>query len=186
MRRTRGGSRAGRTLIGCHTCGLVSVVPDAAHAHCPRCGSALHPRRRDSIARTWALSLAALILYLPANVYPVLTVIRLGAGQPSTILGGVRELISDGMWPLALLVFFASIAVPVLKLISLGVLLISTQRRSRWRLHDRTIALPRGRRHRALVDDRRVHDLDPGGAGAFRRAGDGQSRGRARSPSPPW
>ncbi len=130
---------AGAHLIGCHTCGLVSIVADAAHAHCPRCGSALHLRRRESIAGAWALSLAGLVLYLPANIYPVLTVIQLGAGEPSTILGGVRELISDGLWPLALLVFFASIAVPVLKLISLGMLLISTQRRSRWRLHDRTI-----------------------------------------------
>ena len=130
---------AGAHVIGCHTCGLVSIVADAAHAHCPRCGSALHLRRRDSIASAWALSLAALVLYLPANIYPVLTVVQLGAGEPSTILGGVRELVSNGLWPLALLVFFASIAVPVLKLISLGVLLISTQRHSRWRLHDRTI-----------------------------------------------
>ena len=125
--------------IGCHTCGLVSVVPDDGTAHCPRCGSALHARRRDSIAGTWAFSIAALLLYVPANVYPVLTYIRLGSGQPSTILGGVRELLRSGMWPLALLVFFASIAVPVVKLISLGILLITTQRRSRWRLHDRTV-----------------------------------------------
>ena len=125
--------------IGCHTCGLVSIVPDSARARCPRCGSALHARRRDSIAGTWALSIAALVLYVPANVYPVLTYIQLGAGQPSTILGGVGELLSSGMWPLALLVFFASIAVPVLKLICLGILLVTTQRRSRWRLHDRTV-----------------------------------------------
>jgi paraquat-inducible protein A len=132
------GSRSGTRVIGCRTCALVSIVPDEARAQCPRCGSSLHPRRRDSIAATWALSLAALLLYVPANVYPVLTVTRLGAGRPNTILGGVRDLISSGLWPLALLVFFASVAVPVLKLISLGVLLISTQRRSRWRLHDRT------------------------------------------------
>jgi paraquat-inducible protein A len=131
-------SRSATRVIGCHTCDLVSVVPDDAHAQCPRCGSSLHPRRRDSIAATWALSVAALLLYLPANVYPVLTVTWFGSGQPNTILGGVRELIRAGLWPLALLVFFASIAVPVLKLISLGVLLISTQRRSHWRLHDRT------------------------------------------------
>jgi paraquat-inducible protein A len=131
------GSRA--RVIGCHTCDLVSVVPDDAHRHCPRCGSALHRRRRDSIAATWAFSLAALVLYLPANVYPVLTVTWFGSGQPNTILGGVRDLIRSGLWPLALLVFFASIAVPVLKLISLGILLISTQRHSRWRLHDRTM-----------------------------------------------
>jgi paraquat-inducible protein A len=126
-------------VIGCLTCDLVSVVPDDAHRQCPRCGSALHLRRRESIAATWAFSLAALLLYLPANVYPVLTVTWFGSGQPNTILGGVRELIRSGLWPLALLVFFASIAVPVLKLISLGILLITTQRHSRWRLHDRTI-----------------------------------------------
>jgi paraquat-inducible protein A len=134
-----GDDAPGANTIGCHTCGLVSVVSDAGHTRCPRCGAALHPRIRDSIARTWALALTALVLYVPANVYPVLTVIRFGAGQPSTILGGVRELIRGGMWPLALLVFFASIAVPVLKLISLGILLITTQCRSRWRLHDRTV-----------------------------------------------
>jgi len=134
-----GGNGAAVRAIGCHTCGLVSVVPDATAARCPRCGTSLHARRRDSIARTWALSVAALLLYVPANVYPVLTLIRLGAGRPSTILGGVRDLFSSGMWPLALLVFFASIAVPVVKLISLGILLITTQRRSRWRLRDRTV-----------------------------------------------
>jgi paraquat-inducible protein A len=133
----RGGQIATAT-IGCHTCGLVSVVAGTAQARCPRCGTRLHARRRDSIAGAWAFAVAALLLYIPANVYPVLTVIRLGAGHPSTILGGVRELLELNMWPLALLVFSASIAVPVLKLISLGVLLISTQRRSRWRLRDRT------------------------------------------------
>jgi paraquat-inducible protein A len=82
---------------------------------------------------------AALVLYIPANVYPVLTVVRLGAGQPSTILGGVRELIEADMWPLAALVFFASVAVPVLKLIGLGVLLISTHCGTAWALRDRTV-----------------------------------------------
>ncbi len=132
-------SQTGARAIGCRTCGLVSVVPGGTNAHCPRCGSALHARRRDSIAGTWALSVAALLLYVPANVYPVLTYIRLGTGRPSTILGGVQELLRGGMWPLALLVFFASIAVPVVKLVCLGILLITTQRRSRWRLHDRTV-----------------------------------------------
>jgi paraquat-inducible protein A len=136
---THGGNGSGARAIGCPTCFLVSVVPGAAQERCPRCGTWLHARRRESIARTWALSVTALVLYVPANIYPVLTLIQLGFGQPSTILGGVRELIRSGMWPLALLVFFASIAVPVVKLISLGILLITTQRRSRWRLHDRTV-----------------------------------------------
>jgi paraquat-inducible protein A len=79
------------------------------------------------------------MLYIPANIYPVLTVIQLGSGQPSTILGGVVELFEYGMWPLALLVFFASVAVPVLKLIGLGVLLISTRIGSPYGLRDRTV-----------------------------------------------
>ncbi|MBN8872231.1 MAG: paraquat-inducible protein A [Rhodospirillales bacterium] len=127
---------AGLTRLGCDTCGLVSRAREGAV--CPRCGFTLHARKRDSVAWTWALSLAALILYIPANIYPVLTVIRLGAGQPSTILGGAQELLDLGQWPLALLVFVASVAVPVLKLGGLALLLISTQRRWQGRLRDRT------------------------------------------------
>ena len=69
----------------------------------------------------------------------MLTVVQLGAGQPSTILGGVRELLSGGQWPLAALVFFASIVVPMLKLVGLVILLTSIQRRRQGRLRDRTL-----------------------------------------------
>jgi len=127
---------AQRWRIGCDTCGLVSRT--APGVRCPRCDYRLHDRKPNSIARSWAYLLGAVILYLPANLYPVLTVVRLGAGQPSTILGGVRELLQIGMWPLAALVFFASVAVPVLKLIGLATLLIATQMRSTHQLHDRT------------------------------------------------
>jgi paraquat-inducible protein A len=124
-------------LVGCETCGLVSPWR-RDDRHCPRCDSALHPRKPDSVARTWALVIAAAILYIPANYYPVLTVVQLGAGQPSTILGGVEELIAARQYPLAALVFFASIAVPVLKLVGLSVMLIATQiGRVGW-LRDRT------------------------------------------------
>jgi paraquat-inducible protein A len=123
--------------IGCEACGLVSV-PTQGHARCPRCSSRLHARKPDSIARTWALVIATAILYIPANLYPVLTVMQLGAGAPSTILGGVRELIASRMSPLAALVFFASIAVPMLKLVGLSIMLIATQTgRAEW-LRDRT------------------------------------------------
>jgi paraquat-inducible protein A len=128
--------------VGCETCGLVSAPgPGAEHdhaSHCPRCDSVLHARKPDSIARTWALVIAAAVLYVPANYYPVLTVMQLGAGAPSTIIGGVEELISSGMYPLAALVFFASIAVPMLKLVGLSVMLIATQARRSGRLRDRT------------------------------------------------
>lgn len=125
------------TPLGCESCGLVSFGRPSG-GKCPRCGSALHARKPDSLSRTWALVIAAAILYVPANVYPVLTVVQLGAGSPSTILGGVRELIASRMYPLAALVFFASIAVPMLKLVGLSVMLIATQTgRAGW-LRDRT------------------------------------------------
>jgi paraquat-inducible protein A len=126
-----------RWRIGCDTCGLVSRA--APGMRCSRCGFRLRVRKPGSIARTWAFAIAAVVLYIPANIYPVLTVVQLGAGQPSTILGGVRELLDLGMWPLAALVFFASVAVPVLKLIGLGILLISTHTGTGWGLHDRTV-----------------------------------------------
>jgi len=126
-----------RWRIGCDTCGLVSRA--APGVRCSRCGFRLRVRKPNSIARTWAFSIAAIVLYIPANIYPVLTVVQLGAGQPSTILGGVRELLDLGMWPLAALVFFASVAVPVLKLIGLGILLLSTHSGTGWALHDRTV-----------------------------------------------
>ncbi len=135
----RGGRRPARPtrgpLIGCDTCDQVS------HGHhgdpCPRCDTPLRDRKPDAIARTWALLIASALLYIPANVLPVMTVIRLGKGTPSTIVGGVVELIEYRMWPLAALVFVASILVPMLKLVGLGTLLIMTQRRSAARLHDR-------------------------------------------------
>jgi len=122
---------------GCEICGLVSV-PRPDDPRCPRCGAPLHARKPDSVSRTWALVIAAAVLYVPANYYPVLTVMQLGAGSPSTILGGVRELVSSGMYPLAALVFFASIAVPLLKLVGLSIMLVATQTGRLGWLRDRT------------------------------------------------
>jgi paraquat-inducible protein A len=126
--------------IACHACRrLCSLPPDAVRARCPRCGARLHRRKPNSLSRCWALVIAALILYVPANVYPVMTFVSFGRGAPSTILGGVSELLQAGMWPLAAVVFLASITVPVLKLIGLSVLLVSVQRRSRWQIRQRTM-----------------------------------------------
>ncbi len=133
-----GASTTRGDAIGCDTCGLVSRVTDN-RTHCPRCGFRLRHRKPDSVRRTWALGIAAALLYVPANVYPVLTVVQLGAGQPSTILGGVRELLDVGQWPLAALVFFASICVPMLKLVGLTFFLASLHWRRRDRLRDRTV-----------------------------------------------
>jgi paraquat-inducible protein A len=129
--------RPGPGALGCDTCGLVERP--VAGGRCRRCFAALHPRKPNSVARTWALLISASILYIPANLFPVLTVMQLGAGAPSTILGGARELLEAGLWPLAALVFFASVAVPFFKLFGLGLLLIGVQRGWTGRLHDRTV-----------------------------------------------
>jgi len=136
-----GATAAERNLIGCHTCAL--LVPgmnldEHGHGYCPRCGSPLHKRKANSLARTWALIFTAALLYIPANVYPVMTVIQFGQGDPNTILSGVVHLIEGGMWVLAMIIFFASIVVPVLKLIVLSFLSISITKKSSWRPRDRT------------------------------------------------
>jgi len=135
--------------LSCHECHLVLVPPvgpemhgreDDAHIalECPRCGASVHPRKPDSIARTWALVLAAAICYVPANVYPIMAITSLGQTQADTILSGVVFLLHHGMWPLALVVFVASVFVPLAKLLSLSFLLVSVQRGSQWRPVDRT------------------------------------------------
>lgn len=124
----------------CETCGLVSNPPESGQeAACPRCSAPLHQRKTNSLTRTWALVTTAVILYIPANLFPIMTVISLGHGEPDTIISGVIALADAGLWPLAALVFFASILVPVLKLLGLITLLITTQRGSTWRLQDRTV-----------------------------------------------
>ena len=101
-RRTPAPMGLGR-LIGCGTCGRVSRA--APGSPCPRCNTEVKVRKTASLAKSWSFLIAAAILYVPANLYPILTLIRFGQGHPSTILGGVVELIEYRMWPLALLVF---------------------------------------------------------------------------------
>lgn len=136
-----GTTAAERNLISCHTCALLVSKKniDGHHGYCPRCESPLHSRKTDSLTRTWALVFAASLLLIPANVYPVMTVIRLGKGAPDTILSGVIHLIEGGMWPLGMIVFFASIVIPLLKLVVLVFLMISVKKKSSWRLRDRTV-----------------------------------------------
>jgi len=122
-------------LTACHDCRQVVAGSDG---DCPRCGAGLHRRKPNSVQRCWALVIAATILYVPANLLPIMTVIYFGAGHPDTILSGVQSLIAAQMWPVAILVFFASVTVPVLKLAGLSYLLVSVQRRSPRRRRDRT------------------------------------------------
>jgi paraquat-inducible protein A len=121
--------------VACQACH--QVVAEGP-ARCPRCGGRLRRRKRDSVARTWALLAAAAILYLPANLLAVMRVSSLGHRQADTILSGVLYFFQEGSWHLALVIFIASIVVPVAKMGALGFLLVSVQRRSRWRPGDRT------------------------------------------------
>jgi paraquat-inducible protein A len=119
---------SGRPLIGCDVCGLVSRA--SAGARCPRCAHALGHRKVNSIARVWACVVAAAILYVPANMLPVMTIVRGGRGGPRTILGGVVELGENHLWALAVIVFLASVAIPLLKLAILTSILVLTGRGS--------------------------------------------------------
>ncbi|MGF6443247.1 paraquat-inducible protein A [Paraburkholderia youngii] len=129
--------RAG--LVSCHSCGRVeprirSITPQ----HCSRCGAHLHSRNPDSLMRTWALLIAAALLYIPANLLPVMHTSSLLGSEDDTIMSGVVYFWTSGDWPLAVIVFIASIMVPMLKLSVLVLLTITAQRRSRWRPQQRT------------------------------------------------
>ena len=132
--------RAGQLrVIGCHGCGLVceDTLDETGHADCPRCGAALHRRRPDSVARAWAFLVAALILYIPANVLPVMYTNMFGNGSDSTIMSGVIQFWHGESYGIALVIFVASIAVPCTKFLGLGLLLTTSQRHSRRAMRER-------------------------------------------------
>ncbi|SMG59456.1 paraquat-inducible protein A [Paraburkholderia susongensis] len=123
----------GSGLLTCHTCEqLVKSSTHSDEAACPRCGARLHARKPNSIGRTWAFLIAAMVLYVPANALPVMNTSSLFGSEKDTILSGVVYLWTSGSWPLAVVVFIASIAVPMLKIIALMFLVISTQFGSAW------------------------------------------------------
>ena len=125
-------------LLGCECCSMVSATLRHEGVRCPRCGFALHARKPASLQRTSALLVAAVVLYVPANTLPIMATASVVTGREShTILGGIVELWHGGSWDLALIVFVASIAVPILKIAALALLVITAQRRSRWRQAER-------------------------------------------------
>jgi paraquat-inducible protein A len=123
---------ASHGLQRCDVCGLVSRS-SAERSVCPRCGQRLSLRKPNSLQRTLALLIAACALYLPANLLPILYTKTATFEGGSTIMSGVVALWSSGSWPLALLVFFASIFVPLFKLLALGGLILSVHRGWHWR-----------------------------------------------------
>lgn len=125
-------------LIGCHACDYVNLSRPGED--CARCGSRLHRRRAGSIGSSTAFLITAAILYVPANVFPVMTITTLGTPVPYTIMGGIIELVDADLWPLAVLVFVASISIPLLKLLILAYMLWQTKRQQTGQLLGRTRA----------------------------------------------
>ena len=130
---------ASEGLCCCHVCNLVSRrVRLSEVAHCPRCGAYLHFRKPGSVVRCWSLLIAAYILYIPANLLTMMETGSLFSYRKDTIMSGVIHLWRTGSMGVAAVVFVASITIPLLKLISLTLLLVSVQRRSRWHPRQRT------------------------------------------------
>jgi paraquat-inducible protein A len=129
-------------FIGCESCGLASAnVLDEERVdvvqRCPRCGHVLHLVKPFSVQRTWACVVAAAVLYIPANALPVMVTTSALQRDEHTLLGGIHELWLDGSWGLAAIVFIASIAVPVLKIVVLGLLAWSVRHAPDWRRQER-------------------------------------------------
>lgn len=136
---------ASESIVSCDTCGLVQTVPplaSGAAAECLRCGSFVAARRsRHSLEITAALSLAALILYVPANVYPIMKMYMYGSYSEATVWDGIRQLMDYNEWAVAIIVFLASMVIPLIKLAGLFSLVITARtgwgrrRRSRTQLY---------------------------------------------------
>lgn len=119
-----------RGIARCSECGKLSQLPTLNRnttAACPRCSATLSFRKPQSLQRSWAYTIAATALLVPANILPILTVISFGQGDPDTIMSGVIKLWVSDLQAIAAIVFIASIAVPVIKLIILIILMLVVQ-----------------------------------------------------------
>ena len=138
----RANTAAAANLIRCTGCEMLSrtkVLPSGHFARCGRCGTRLRMRKPQSLQRTWALVVTAFVFYIPANLFPVMYTGRLGQSEGDTILSGVQSMYAAGWWVVGTLIFFASITVPLAKLVSLTFLLISVQIHSNWNPRQRTV-----------------------------------------------
>ena len=120
-------------FIRCHDCGC--LIKSQGHSLCPVCGHFVSARKRNSVQHTLALIISALCLYIPANIFPIMSVTQLGVAETHTIVGGIVALIQSDMIPIALLVLVASILVPLMKLLGLTLLLLCVH--YRWQVNAR-------------------------------------------------
>ncbi|HZO02805.1 MAG TPA: paraquat-inducible protein A [Burkholderiales bacterium] len=133
---------AQESVVSCDTCGLVQTVPGLTSgtvAECMRCGSFLGARRNTrSLEVTAALSLAALILYVPANIYPIMKMYLYGGYSESTVWDGIVMLVQNEQWFVAVVVFLASMVIPLVKLAGLFSLVVTARMGWGRRLRSRT------------------------------------------------
>lgn len=125
----------------CHDCHILvdwPVLASGERAHCPRCGAQIHQRKPNSVRRTWALLIASCILYVPANLLPITITTSLGDVQSDTIISGIIYFLKSGSFVVAMVIFVASVVVPLMKLLILSSLLLSVQLKSAWRPKERT------------------------------------------------
>ncbi|OTG65765.1 paraquat-inducible protein A [Acinetobacter silvestris] len=123
------------SLVLCHCCGMLNpsvdpVIHDKKSSHCSRCYTTLHQRKPKSLDRTVALMIAACILYIPANVLPMTITGSFLGHQQDTIMSGVIYFWQTGDYLVSVVIFMASIVIPMLKLLLLGFLLIAVQMQS--------------------------------------------------------
>ncbi len=130
------GTAAAAGLAVCHICH--KLAPESHH-ECPRCGAAMHLRATDSLQRTLALAFTACVLYIPANILPIMTTTQLGTPEPSTIIGGVVLLINLGSYPVAAVIFIASVMVPSGKLLAIFWLCWGVSRGQKTSFQQRTV-----------------------------------------------
>ena len=106
----------------CHKLNKLMAQPQ----YCSRCHGKFYQRKNNSLQYTLAWNIAALLAFIPANLYPIMIVYQLGIGEESTILSGIGEFIDYGLYPIAVIIFTASIIVPLIKIIGLFVLVYKT------------------------------------------------------------
>lgn len=112
-------------LALCPKCHKLNVLHNASQNEkikCSRCHGLFYQRKPYSLQFTLAWNIAALIAFIPANLYPIMIIYSLGIGDPSTILSGIGQFVDQGLYPIAAIIFTASIIVPLLKIIGLFVL----------------------------------------------------------------
>jgi len=130
----------GAGLVNCLDCHLLTPKGDAAlQMRCPRCGARLHLRKSNGMTRTWALLSTSIILLFPANLLPIMTVTSLGEKEPNTIIEGIEHFVQSGDYFIAIIIFIASILVPVFKVVGIMLIMISIQKRWKTWLKHRTL-----------------------------------------------